>query len=91
MSAGQAKLSAIWLTAAMWSSIAVIIYCLNILKTKRKSFPVAYKNVSLERCKIAGNIYGRQRQESQRQLKHSKEIVAPTPPVHKQNGRNEQA
>ena len=51
MGAGHAKLSAILLTAAMWSFTAVTIHCLNAWKAKHKGFPAAYENVSLERRK----------------------------------------
>ena len=51
MGAGRAKLSAILLMAAMWSSTAITIHCSNAWKAKRKDFPAAYKNVSLEKRK----------------------------------------
>ena len=56
--AGQAKLSAIWLMAAIYSSTAVIIYCLNVLKAERKGFLIAYKNINLEKRKMTRSICG---------------------------------
>ena len=58
MGAGHAKLSAILLTAAMWSSTAVTIRCLKAWKAEREGFPAAYENVSLERRETAENIRG---------------------------------
>ena len=91
MGASQAKLLAMLLAAAIWSSIVMTIRCSNALKAKHEGFSAAYKNVSLEKRKLWVYIWGRQHHENQRQLKWKREIAAPVPPAHKQNGRNKQA
>ena len=63
MGAGRTKLSAMLLTAAIWSSITVIIRCSNAWKAERKGFPEAYENISQKRRKTAENIRGRQSQK----------------------------